>query len=53
MRGWEDCLMTLPADQWECNMEGNPVPKDAACTKARADVVNCISKFPEWPPPKK
>jgi hypothetical protein len=53
MRGWEDCLVSLPANQWECNMEGQAVPKETACTGARANVVTCISKFPSWPPPKK
>jgi hypothetical protein len=53
MRGWEECLISLPANQWECNMEGQPVPKEGACNEARGQVVGCISKFPEWPPPKK
>lgn len=53
LRGWEDCLVSLPANQWECNPAGQAVPRETACTDARAKVVNCISKFPEWPPPKK
>ena len=53
MRGWEDCIVALPTDQWECNVVGKPVPKDRACTEARANVISCISWFPQWPPPKK
>jgi hypothetical protein len=50
---WEACLMELPANQWECNPAGQPVPKEAGCQGVRDKVVRCISKFPEWPPPKK
>jgi len=46
MRGWEACLMSLPADQWECNPAGTPVPKETVCQDARAKVINCITKFP-------
>jgi hypothetical protein len=53
MRGWEDCIVALPTNQWECNLKGQPVPKDSACTDARSKVFTCITKFPEWPPPKK
>jgi hypothetical protein len=53
MRGWEECIVSLPVDQWECNVAGQPVPKDAACTEARGKVVTCISKYPQWPLPKK
>ena len=52
MRGWEACLVSLPANQWQCSNTGQPVPQDAACQDARAGVVACISKFPEWPLPK-
>src|SRR5579863_10679359 len=50
MRGWEDCLVSLPTNQWECNEVGQAVPRDTACTGARASVVACISKFPQCPP---
>jgi hypothetical protein len=53
MRGWEACLVSLPANQWECNPAGQPVPKERACTDARAKVIDCITKFPQWPLPTK
>jgi hypothetical protein len=53
MRGWEDCIVSLPTHQWECNAVGQPVPQETACTEARGKVVTCISKFPQWPLPKK
>jgi hypothetical protein len=53
MRGWEACIVSLPPNQWECSNRGQPVPRETACLDARAGVVSCISKFPEWPPPKK
>jgi hypothetical protein len=53
MKGWEACIVSLPAGDWECNPAGQPVPKDTACQDARSKVVACISKFPQWPLPKK
>jgi hypothetical protein len=50
---WEDCMVKLPADQWECGIRGQPVPKEKACKDARVQVMSCISKYPEWPLPKK
>jgi hypothetical protein len=52
MRGWGDCIMALPTSGWECNQASQLVPKETSCTDARAKVVACISKFPQWPPPK-
>lgn len=52
MHAWEACIVSLPTPQWECNVRGQPVPKETACTDARAQVVACISKFPQWPLPK-
>jgi hypothetical protein len=51
-RAWEDCIVQLPTNQWECGIRGQPVPRETACTDARAKVGACISKFPQWPPPK-
>jgi hypothetical protein len=53
MRGWEACLVSLPVEQWECDVKGQPAPKNTACTDARANVIACISKYPQWPLPKK
>jgi hypothetical protein len=53
MRAWEACLVTVPASAWECTEVGPPAPKDGECTKAKVGVIECIQKFPEWPPPKK
>jgi hypothetical protein len=53
MRGWEACIVSLSASEWECSGVGQPVPKDTACQDTRAKVVDCISKFPQWPLPKK
>lgn len=53
MLGWEACIVSLAPSQWECGNTGQPVPRETACQDARAGVVKCISKFPEWPPPKK
>src|SRR5579872_3317120 len=51
MHGWEACIVSLPTDHWECNVAGEPVPQETACTDARAKVIACISKFPQWPLP--
>jgi hypothetical protein len=53
MRDWEACIVSLPTSQWECNGRGQPVPRDTACPDARTKVFTCISKYPQWPLPKK
>jgi hypothetical protein len=53
MRVWEACLLPLPANQWECNPAGQAVPKETACTDARAGVIGCITQYPSWPLPNK
>jgi hypothetical protein len=53
MRGWGDCIVSLPTDGWECNEASQLVPRETACQEARGQVVSCISKFPQWPLPKK
>jgi len=52
MRAWGDCIVALPTSGWECNEASQLVPKGSSCTDVRNKVFACISKFPEWPPPK-
>ena len=46
-RGWEDCIVRLPTDQWECGIRGQPVPRDKTCPDARAKVMACITQHPQ------
>src|SRR5258708_34770145 len=40
MRGWENCIVSLPTDGWECNQASQLVPKETACQEARGQVVS-------------
>ena len=51
-KGWEACIMKLPADQWECDHGGQPAPKENTCPAERAKVELCRARTPGTPPPK-
>ena len=54
LRGWQDCIVTLPTQQWHCDEgDGQPVPLPGACPDARSKVEACLAKVPNPSPPPK
>jgi hypothetical protein len=51
--GWEDCIVGLPASQWQCNEASLLTPKPGACAEARAKVQACLESPPTPAPPPK
>jgi hypothetical protein len=45
---YERCFLDLPASQWQCYVNQQPIPDPAACPAQRHDLETCLSG--ETPP---